>query len=242
MIDPLSAVVSIGSAIAIVGGATYSIFFTPRERRRRREKAALRAAGVVRIADLVEGQTVRVTGTVRLADGVAPITSPVSRRECVYYSARASRLEEGMSAAHGASSETLKLTEGRAMDFLLVDDSGVAEVITEHANFDSDFDVVETTRGKGFTPEQVALLERHAVAVPTGNEIVRPVYIFSDAVFELGERVTVLARVRFAEIDPTSVVTNPNADYRGSARPRRVLLVAPEGGNVLISDDKKVAT
>lgn len=235
------AIAAVGSAVVVVAVATYSIFFTPRERRRRQERSQLRSARNVRIADAADGHVVRITGVIRLATNVQPIISPASGRHCVYYSVRVSRQEDGANPTV-AHTESLKLTEGRAMDFLIEDESGVAEVITERASFDSEIDFSESTRGKATIKDaHLALLARHGISAPSESWVSRPVYVFSDAVFEVGERISVLARVQLAEADPDSVVTNPKADYRGGARPRRVLLIAPEGGNVIISDDKAVS-
>lgn len=236
MVIETIAVVLGGVLLATAG--TYDVYFTPEARRLRKQRAQMRGAQRTRIAKATDGQLVRITGVVTLKQDTPPLTAPASGRQCVYYTTRISREELG--AGGDASSTRQSRAESQSMSFLLVDESGVAEVNIERATFDATFDYVSSVKPDGkMVANHNALIARNGLSgdLSTAASVS---FVLSDAVIEVGETVSVLGRVQFVEIDTESRETPPNVQYRESARPRRISLVAPEGAEIIISDEKSL--
>lgn len=192
-----------------------------------RVKRGLAAAQSKTVSALREGDLVRVAGTLRL--GPRALTAPLSGRRCALFLVRV-REKKGKSSA-----EIIRESEG--VEFTLEDGSGAVLVRPERFELalvddheqrsgtwnDASPAVANYLASKGQSPETSLGFNRGLS--------------FYEAVLEEGERVAVLAAVT-RELDPEP--QSAGEGYRD--RPMRLVLVAPPGGAMLLSDEPAATT
>ncbi|MBX3274002.1 MAG: hypothetical protein KF729_27300 [Sandaracinaceae bacterium] len=221
---PVALVAAVVVAIAL--GTFLAWYFSADQRLKRRMRATPQRA----IADVVEGERVRIVGRVR---GDATIAAPLSGRPCVYY-----RVVVEEQRRRGKSSYWATLVdEERGVEFLVEDGAGVARVPVGHVQAVLEGDA----RGNsGFlrdpTPELEAFLAArgHATTGWVFNKTIR----YREGVAEPGERVAVVGTGRW-ERDPEASA-KAGEGYREATMPKRLVLEAPSDGPLLLSDETDV--
>lgn len=198
-------VISSVAALGSLGAATLR-WMSPEARRNR----ALLGAPRVNIADYVEGELVRLVGTV--VSGPTLI-APLSGRTGVLYEARiAPRLRPWTALVHEADGSV----------FVIDDDTGHAAINTSGALFAFGADVLVND---SIGPAEEAMLARHGKP-PDGN------LRSSERVLSIGDRVTVCGRAMW-EPDPDGV--ERAGGYR-DLPPGRLRLEATPTNPLLIGD------
>lgn len=192
-------------------------------------RRALRAARRVPIAEVREGEVVRVTGRVR---GVSELLrAPLSGRPCVFFEVT---VEEYRSS--GKSGRWVRiLREQEAMDFLVEDGTGKALVRADGMRVLAQRDHEQSSGTfNDATPELEAFLARHGEK-STGwifNRRLR----YREGIFEPGETVTVLGEAHWEQDpDPETAGTG----YRDV--PKRLVLRPRPQGPVIASDEPGLA-
>ena len=212
--------------VTIALGLFLAWYFSADQRLMRRMRGTPQRA----IADVVEGERVRVVGRVRVE---APLAAPLSARPCAYY-----RVVVEEQRRRGKSTYWFTVVdEERGVDFLLEDGTGVARVPIGHVQAVLEGDA----RGKsGFlrdpTPELEAFLAARGLAT-TGwlfNKTIR----YREGVAEPGELVAVVGTGRW-ERDPEASAKAGDG-YREATMPKRLVLEAPSDGPLLLSDETNV--
>ena len=193
----------------------------------KRVKRALAAAPITAVATLLEGDTVRVVGT--LLRGPRTLTAPLSRRPCAAYLLRVREQR------HKSWKEIIR--ESDAVEFAVDDGSGT--VLVRPGNFELGLEDDHTER-TGFWSDASESVNEYLLARGESADDAlgfKRVLQFNEAVLEEGERVAVWATVTL-ETDPAA--TGAGEGYRD--RPKRKVLVEPADGAMLLSDAPKVTT
>jgi len=197
---------------AVVSGGFFAWYFG----RERRLRSAIVAAPIVKVGDVRQGDTVRVTG--KLAHGPLTLDAPFSHRTCAHYDALLEEryLEEGKEAWSTVAHET------SSRPFFIDDDTGRVQidttrfegiVVRDHHKHRGDLD-----RDKA-----LAFLAKHGHAAEISEgRVLR----YREGVLEAGETVTVLGTARFETHEGKKVL----------------VLGSPEGGTVRASDDPNLVT
>jgi hypothetical protein len=211
--------------VALCGGGLCFAFWYFSEAQR--VKRALAAAPITAIAQLREGDTVRVVGALKL--GPRTLSSPLSGRPCAVFFVRV-REQVGKN-----SREIFRVSE--AVEFSIDDGSGTVLVRPELFSLALVEDHQERTglwRDASAEVGEYMLSKGQSAQTSLGfNRALQ----FHEAVLEAGERVAVLATVRL-ELDPEPVTAGDG--YRD--QPRRKVLLAPPGGLMLLSDAPETTT
>lgn len=177
-------------------------------------RRALRGASRRSIRDVREGEIVKLTGVVR---GLGPlVTAPLSRAPCV---ASSTKLEEPADGSWGERAH-----EVQAVDFVVEDATGCARVVTSHVELHAVHD-----REVSDAKELEALLARHGGS--SRGLVLNRDFRYREAVFEPGQRVSVLGVCRF-EAEPGEAAGSGYRDV-----PKRVVVEAPSGGAVIVSQE-----
>jgi hypothetical protein len=195
----------------------------------KRVKRALAAAPITAVATLLEGDTVRVVGT--LLRGPHTLTAPLSGRPCAAYLLR---VREQM----GKSWREI-IRESDAVEFAVDDGSGT--VLVRPGSFELGLEDDHTER-TGIWRDASESVNEYLLARGESAEGalgLRRVLQFNEAVLEEGERVAVWATVML-ETDPAT--TGAGEGYRDRPKRKRKVLVAPADGPMLLSDAPKVTT
>lgn len=210
--------------VAIFGGMGAFWYFSPDQRAKR----AIRAVAVSRIADVSDGERVRVVGQIEVE---APVAAPLSGRACAYWRVLVEELR-----SNGKSSSWHKLVdEHDGVDFLLRDSTGAAWVESMHVTAILDKD---GSGSSGFlqdpSPQLEAFLaERgHDTKGWFFNKRIR----FREGVAEPGETIAVVGDAKW-ERDPDSS-TRAGDGYREAQVPQRLRVRAPEDGSPLLLSDQ----
>jgi hypothetical protein len=106
------------------------------------------------IARAPESEAVRIQGRVACD---RPLTAPLTGRPCVYY-----RIEYRCDAG----GKIATCTDARRVDFMVRDDSGVAQVLAARATFEIIADIFETGRASAISPPSAATLAERGWDVP----------------------------------------------------------------------------
>ncbi|MBK8168755.1 MAG: hypothetical protein IPK60_00245 [Sandaracinaceae bacterium] len=194
----------------------------------------MRQAPAVRIAQTEHGKLTRIVGTVEaLGEPATVLTAPFTQRPCVYYLST-------VSIAAGRNGWREVAREDRAQDFKLRDESGVAYVVLGGASIDVAQDFHDTS-GAFEAPNdtQREFLAKHRLAPTTTILEVNNSYSYRECVLEIGARVTVLGDVRHEPCDDNEGLDAPG-QYRASAKKLRVMIVAPAGAKVAVSDSSSL--
>lgn len=117
-------------------------------------RARLPGGAVSRIAKVEAGKPIRIRGTVQ---ATATLAAPYTGRPCVYW-----RLVLRVDARTGDIQETSHACDS----FEVRDESGIAVVLAERAEFRVTADIVEIDRASALTPHAIAVLQKHGFEVP----------------------------------------------------------------------------
>ncbi|HUS29042.1 MAG TPA: hypothetical protein VMZ53_11040 [Kofleriaceae bacterium] len=131
---------------------------------------------IVPIASAPDGVRLRVLGKVVL-DG-EPLRAPWTGRACVYY-----RLELRVFSGQARTVDTV----AGACDFAVRDDSGQAQVLSEHATFDLEADIVEAAPAASLSEKSRDLIREHGWNVPEVAQVE-----LSEAALEVGATINVV--------------------------------------------------
>ncbi|MBK8254204.1 MAG: hypothetical protein IPK82_16245 [Polyangiaceae bacterium] len=204
--------------------ATYSYWFSEAAKFRR----TIRAAQKMAIAQAVEGQLIRVSGTIQPLETV--LTAPLSKKPCVFFE---TTVEEYKSS--GKSGKWVEIIrETNACDFFIRDETGRALVNTSNMRVLPVKDHEQTSGTlNDASPELEGFLAKHGHK-STGwifNKNLR----YREGVFSPGERIAVLGFAR-REQDPDPMAAG--SGYRDA--PKRIVLEAPPNGELLASDESEL--
>lgn len=213
----MSAILLVVGLVGVFGAVGVGGWYFSEHQRRLRE---LREVDVIKIADVVAGDVVRIVGVLRHEGEL--LRAPLSGRACVHFDVRVSEL-----VSRGKHSSWVeRFSEIGSRPFVIEDESGRA--LVETTRFVCAI-VRDANRRSGTfqdaTPEMEALLSRHAMD-STGFLGLNRSLRYEEGVLEPGERVTVLGRARW-EDDPDRVEADRGrGGYRTSARRRRLVIEA----------------
>lgn len=210
---PVALALLAAAAAAAAGGAGAAYWMSADARVRRELRHARRVA----LADVKDGELVRVTGRVRALE--SGLRAPLSGRRCVYYLATAEPVHD-----RRGSFDWGEVREERYVDFLVEDASGSARVSMRAPRVAIVRDL--HTRSGTFddaNEAEEAFLRRYGAKSTSELGLNRDLRYYEGAL-EVGEEVTVLGRAHVAVREGLRVVT----------------LEAPAGGSVLVSDDPRV--
>ena len=220
--DPVMFGFFVLGATITAGVMAWRLLFSERARHRR----AIKRAPLVSLGDVMEGASVRVTGTVVAASDELK-EAPLSGRPCVLYD-----VEVDQRRNQGRNSAWVPVIREKdfVASFWLEDDSGRAlvqfdwpeVVLTRDANFRSG--ILKEPK-----PRLREYLSSHGESAQgiVFNKDLR----YREGALEPGEQVTVLG-VAHLEPDPDPAATADG--YRGRAM--RLVLRSPEDGEMLLSD------
>ncbi len=181
----------------------------------------------VRMADVVEGVTTRVAGSVRATGEV--LTSPLSGRPCVYYEVAV--ISVGLSTQNFQRVESRLGTVREGVNFALVEHDAVALVDCEH--LDVAVAVGQTTTCKGTFDASPAQLELIRRCIPPGHRwFDTQELVFREACI-LPDQVVGLVGAAVREPDPDHP---PDGLFRGEAA-TRVRFRGSRAHPLVISDD-----
>jgi hypothetical protein len=191
-------------------------FFTGAERTNR----ALRRIKPSKVAQIKPGSLARVIGKLKPGNGPL-LLAPLSGKRCGYYQAVAQEWRKS-----GKLEGWVQLTyEEQWCDFCL--DDGTGSVLVRMLRPEVSADLEEASFSDHIVPpnrSQESFLRRHMIgAPPPGTEAPKIKYL--ECLFELDEEITAYGVVRH----------EPTADGV------RIVLEAPEGASILVSDDRKTA-
>jgi hypothetical protein len=178
----LGLLLQLGAGAMALTGYAIGWWFEPKRRARR----ALTRIQEARLADLRDGDRLRVTGIARAR--VETTTSPIGQRSCIGFHVV---VEEKTSSGAGANWHTL-LVRSHCLPFGLVD--GDAEAVVE-GPFDLGLDPDD--RGdvwSNLPPTLFAMLEEARIPL-TGHFGRDKEFRFREALLRAGDRVSVLGRV-----------------------------------------------
>lgn len=203
--------------VAVLAGVFGLVsFFSSAER----TNWALRRVSPSKIAAVKPGSLARVVG--RLKPGNGPLLlAPLSGKRCGYFQAVAQEWRRS-----GKLEGWVQLTyEEQWCDFCLDDGSG--QVLVRMLRPQVSADLEEASFSDHIVPPnraQESFLRRHTIGPPQPGQTV-PRIQYLECLFELGEEITAYGLVRHEE----------------TADGVRVVLEAPEGQQLLLSDDRKTA-
>lgn len=205
-----------------IGYALWWIFSTTR-----RIRARLRRSPIVELAAAPHEEDVRVVGQVERHETV--LTAPITGRPCVLW--HVTVLEQ-----RGKTMDTV-LERTAFVDFALRDESGHAIVrpmlVTHLLQRDGQ---AKSGIFAEPSPRIEAFLHEHGIS--TRGIIFNKTMRFQEAVVELGERVSVLARARW-EHDPDAP-SAPGEGYRDVRQPKRLILQTPPSEPMIVSDEPRM--
>ncbi len=209
--------------LAAVGGiALLRWWFSEAEKTKR----AIRSTPKKPIRYVREGEVVKIVGRIKYL--AKPMQAPLTGRLCAYFEARA--LER-----HGKNSYREVAMEKGGVEFLVDDGTGhaVVDPLMLRAAV-----VHDNRANSGFLREPDARMEtflsKHG-QVPTSAFGFNKRMVYKEGVFEQGETIAIVGMGRF-EDDPDETATT--AGYR--LRPKRLRIIAPQEGFILISDHPSV--
>ncbi len=209
-------VVLLGVSILVVLAGVFGlvVFFTGSERTNR----ALRKIKPSQVATVKPGSLARVVGKLKPGNGPL-LMSPLSGKRCGYFQAVAQEWRKS-----GKLEGWVQLTyEEQWCDFCL--DDGTGTVLVRMLRPEVSADLEEASFSDHIVPPnrtQESFLRRHMIAAPTpGQEASKIKYL--ECLFELDEVITAYGVVRH-EPTPDGV---------------RVVIEAPEGQPILVSDDRR---
>jgi hypothetical protein len=213
-----AAIVLLAVAVLAVLAGVFGLvmFFTGAARTNR----ALRRIPATKIAAAQPGSLARVVGKLRPGNGPL-LLAPLSGKRCGYFQAVAQEWRPS-----GTAEGWVQLAyEEEWCDFCLDDGTGLVLVRMLRPQVSADLEEAAfADHMVPPSPPQEAFLRRHQVGAVGPDQA--PVRIkFLESLFELDEEITAYGVVRH---EPTAIGV-------------RVVLEAPEGGSLLVSDDKKTA-
>ena len=191
-------------------------FFTGAERTNR----ALRRIKPVKVDQIKPGTLARVIGKLKPGNGPL-LLAPLSGKRCGYYQAvaqewrKSGKLEGWVQLAY----------EEQWCDFCLDDGSG--QVLVRMLRPEVSADLEEASFSDHIVPpnrSQESFLRRHMISAPQPGQTA-PKIKYLECLFELDEEITAHGVVR----------------HEATADGVRVVLEAPEGQPILVSDDRKTA-
>lgn len=187
-------------------------------------RRALFGARSARIADVADGERVKLVGKLAYAD--APVEAPFSRRDCAAY-----WLTVEQESAGESKSWNELVQDRRMVSFWVEDDSGRALVEADvmpqvamvvDAHFDSGFLDDPETHIRAWMTDR---------GLETKGLMFNKTLRYREGVLEAGETVAVLGEAHW-ELDP-----DPDAQHGYRERAKRLVVRAPAAGRLLISDD-----
>ena len=202
--------------VVLAGVFGLVVFFTGAQRTNR----ALRRIKPSKVATMKPGAMVRVVGKLKPGNGPL-LLSPLSGKRCGYFQAVAQEWRKS-----GSLEGWVQLTyEEQWCDFCL--DDGTGTVLVRMLRPEVSADLEEASFSDHIVPPsrtQESFLRRHMIgATPPGQQATKIKYL--ECLFELDEVITAYGVVR-QESTPDGV---------------RVVLEAPVGQPILVSDDPKTA-
>ncbi len=207
--------------MSVVGAiALYSWYYSDEQRVRRALKGSPRAA----ILQLQTGQVAKITGSVRAAGPL--LASPLSGRACVFFE---TTVEEYRSSGRSGKWVTI-IHETEGIDFLVEDETGRALVrgASLKVALARDTDLKSGTFNDA-DPMLEAFLTKHGHS--SKGWVFNKTLRYREGVFEPGERVTVMGKIRI-ENDPDP--RTAGGGYRDV--PKRALIEPLDDGHVYASD------
>jgi hypothetical protein len=203
--------------VAVLAGVFGLVTFFSRAER---TNWALRRVSPSKIAGIKPGSMARVVGRLRPGNGPL-LMAPLSGKRCGYFQAVAQEWRQS-----GKLEGWVQLTyEEQWCDFCLDDGSG--QVLVRMLRPQVSADLEEASFSDHIVPPnraQESFLRRHTIGPPTPGQAV-PKIQYLECLFELGEEITAYGLVR----------------HEQTADGVRVVLEAPEGQPLLLSDDRKTA-
>jgi hypothetical protein len=180
----------------------------------RRTNQALRKVPITKVAAAQAGKMTRLNGKLKPASGPL-LLAPLSGKRCGYFQAVA---QEWRSS--GKSEGWVQLAyEEQWCDFCLDDGTGLALVRMLRPQVSADLEEASySDHMVPPSPAQATFLKRHQVAEPRATTRMRSL----ESLFELDEQITAYGIVRH-EVGPDGL---------------RVIIEAPAGQSLLVSDDK----
>lgn len=161
------------------------LFFTKRARLKRK----IRTTPKSRIADLKDGDIVKIVG--RTKSDKALVTSPITNRECIYYHMT---IDEKTVAGYRDGWETVVI-DRKGNDFWIVDDSGQAYIEMDLPEL---FITMDTQLSSGVlfetTPRLEAVLANYGLR--SKGRILNRNFEYREGALEEGEKVAVVGRVQ----------------------------------------------
>lgn len=195
----------------LVGGVVWGLYFS-RDTKVHRQ---LFGRKIQAITAAPEGETVRITGTVERID--EDLYAPLTRRRCVHYLTIVEERKPSPFTNNDPWTEVIRLE--KSVDFSLRDASGVARVRMDAAKVAV---VRDTHTRQGFLDAPTAM-EREFLEMqgedPTDGAGMNRGLRFTEGVIEVGEVVTALG---------VALPGDPAC---------RLVLGAPPGGHVLVTDE-----
>jgi hypothetical protein len=202
-----------------VSAAAYCFWYFSAEQTMRR---AILAAARKRIREAREGEIVRIVG--RLEYVGAPLHAPLSEKSCAYYR---------VTIRENDATSGIAIDEQEAQPFLVADPTGSALVETRDAKF---YVVRDVDFGTGMFDDVPAHVEtylrKHGESAR--GEVFDKKIKYLEGTLRAGEEVAVVGEAHWA-MDPDPTATD---GYRGRAR--RLVLRAPKGGWLIVSDHRAV--
>jgi hypothetical protein len=188
---------------------------------RARIKRTLRAAQLASVADAPEDVPIKLVGRLRIVGN--PLRAPFSKRKCAAWFVRVD--------IDSQSQDGKTFVEGKAQSFELEDETGRALIeVTDTPLLEL---VVDAHHSSGVLDDPAPHLQEflhhrgHATRGWIFNKSIR----YREGVLEAGERVAVLG-VASRQIDPA-----PNAVDGYRSKSKRLVLRAPRGARLLMTDD-----
>ncbi len=201
--------------LAVLGGVFGLVVFFSGARR---TNQALRKIPVTKVRHALAGKMTRLNGKLKPAAGPL-LLAPLSGKRCGYFQAVAQEWRTS-----GKSEGWVQLAyEEQWCDFCLDDGTGLALVRMLRPQVSADLeDASYSDHMVPPSPAQETFLKRHQVGVMGEARSVTTRMRYLESLFEVDEVITVYGIVRH-EVGPEGL---------------RVIIEAPPGGSLLVSDDK----
>lgn len=208
--------------LALLGLVAWGSWYFSADQTARR---AMRAVPVRAVAEVAGGTKARIVGRVRVD---APITAPLTGRACARWRVIVQEKRGGKNK-HWVT----VLDASQGVDFVVEDPSGkaivagpsVQAVLEQDGNFSSGF-------LNDATPELEAFLAAHGRS--SQGFVFNKTMRYREGVVEPGETVTVVGWARW-EADPEASA-RAGAGYRDAETPKRLVIDAPPGEALIVSD------
>ncbi len=216
---------AIAAFVVVVAAIVFVAWYFSADQRLRR---AIKALPITRIAHANGDCTVRLVGTVEVAQ---PILSPLSGRPCAYWQVR---VQQRRSSGRNNTTWTTIVNDHGGTNFTVRDETGLAEVDMTYANPLLDKD---RTLNSGFLNDAPPHLEAYLNSKGNSSEgwIFNKTLRYYEGIIEPGEKVTVVGKSRL-----TARATAYRGYATGSPEASLSLTSPDDGSPLLLSDEPKL--